>query len=65
MGSPCGEELVLDQTGHARYDGDERRGRGVQRDEDLEHLLRHEHGAVGQTVFAPSVAGMDAQPRLL
>jgi hypothetical protein len=41
VGSPCGEQLFLDQTGHARYDGDERGRRAVQRDVVLQHLRDH------------------------
>ena len=48
MGSPCGEELVLDQTGHARYDGDERRCPSFQRDVDLEHLGHYKQQQIGQ-----------------
>ncbi len=41
--SPSGEELVLDQNGHARYDGDECRCPSFRGDVDLEHRGHQKH----------------------
>ena len=41
MFSPSGEELVLDQNGHARYDRDECGGLSFHCEVDVEHLGNH------------------------